>query len=313
MTDVETETKQTETMEIIKEFPFLQQRLKGMTEKKRVALACPHDGHTEYVIERALDEGFARFVLTLSRPVSDRLARCIERHGQEVETMTCNSDEEAAERAVEAVRTNRAQVLMKGTLNTDVLLRAVLDKKRGLLKEGDVMNHIALCHIPDYGKPLMFSDAAVVPRPSLEQMDAIVGHCVNACRRLGIDSPYVALTHCTEKVNPKFEHTMHYQQIKRWAEEGRYGRAVVDGPMDVKTALDAESGAIKGICSPVAGRADVLIFPNIEAGNTFYKTVTLFAHATTAGWLEGTVAPIVVASRADSEVSKYYSLAMACL
>lgn len=83
--------------------------------------------------------------------------------------------------------------------------------------------------------------------------------------------------------------------------------------MDVKTALDAESGAIKGISSPVAGRADVLIFPNIEAGNTFYKTITLFAGAQTAGWLSGTTVPIVVASRADSEISKYYSLAMAAL
>lgn len=300
-------------MELLHDFSFLEQRLRGMSVRKCIALACPHDTHTEYVIERALGEGFARFVLTTAGPLSPRLARVAEAHAGLVDIVVCTDAAEASREAVAVVRRGEADVLMKGTVNTDVLLRAVLDKQCGLLEPGRVMNHITMSHIPAYGKLLMFSDAAVVPRPTLVQFDAIVNACASACRRLGIDTPHIALTHCTEKVNPKFEHTVAYEEIKRRAAAGAYGNAVVDGPMDVKTALDAESGAIKGISSPVAGCADVLIFPNIEAGNTFYKTITLFAGAQTAGWLAGTTVPVVVASRADSEVSKYYSLVMAAL
>ena len=298
-------------MEPLLDFSFLERRLGDMSRRRSVALACPHDSHTEYVIERALKEGFARFVLTVTGPLSARLSAAVEAAEGLVSIVKCADTVEASREAVAAVRRGEAEVLMKGTVNTDVLLRAVLDKQCGLLEPGHVMNHITVSHIPAYGKLLMFSDAAVVPRPSLEQFDAIVGSCASACRKLGICTPHIALTHCTEKVNPKFEHTVSYEEIKRRAAAGAYGSVVVDGPMDVKTALDAGSGAIKGISSPVAGRADVLIFPNIEAGNTFYKTITLFAGAQTAGWLAGTTVPVVVASRADSEESKYYSLVMA--
>ena len=125
--------------------------------------------------------------------------------------------------------------------------------------------------------------------------------------------PSIALTHCTEKTSEKFPITISYQEVKKYAAEGRYGNVCIDGPMDVKTACDAESGAIKGIASPVVGNADILIFPDIEAGNTFYKTLTYFAHATVTGMLAGTTAPVVVTSRADSADSKFYSLAVACL
>lgn len=282
-----------------------------MQQRKSVALVCPNDTHTEYVIERALSEGIARFILTVAEPVSRRLANIVKANAQWVSTIECADKEDASRKAVAAVRNGEADVLMKGTVNTDILLRAVLDKENGLLAHGHVMTHITVSHIPAYNKLLMFSDAAVLPRPSLEQFDAMLRACTDACRKLGIDKPHVALTHCTEKVNPKFEHTISYTRLIERARNGAYGNAVVDGPMDVKTALDTESGTIKGIKSPVAGNADIIIFPNIEAGNTFYKTITLLAGATTAGWLTGTMAPVVIASRADSEISKYYSLVMA--
>lgn len=300
-------------MNLLTDFTFLTSRLASMPRRRSVALACPHDSHTEYVIRRALAEGFARFILTTSGPMDPAFVKSIEPYGEHVTIEECADAAEASRRAVAAVRRGDAEVLMKGTVNTDVLLRAVLDKECGLLQPGRVMSHITVAHIPALGRLLMFSDAAVVPRPTLEQFDSIVRACVDACRRFGIGEPRVALTHCTEKVNPKFEHTVSYAEIMRRAAEGAYGSATVGGPMDVKTALDAESGRIKGIASPVAGCADVLIFPNIESGNTFYKTITLLAGAETAGWLAGTTVPVVVASRADSEVSKFYSLALACI
>lgn len=299
-------------MKQLTDFSFLSTRLSKTGGKKRVALACPDDEHTLQVIERALDNGFACFTLTLGKPMGRKLATIVERHQEDVETIVCGDDVEAARKAVETVRNQKAGILMKGTLSTDVLLRAALDKENGILKQGKVMTHIAMAQIPGYRKLLMFSDAAVIPHPSLEQFDAIVGYCADACHRLGIEKPCIALTHFTEKSNPKFENTTHYKEIIRRAEAGTYGNVVVGGPMDVKTACDAESGQIKGISSPVVGNADVIVFPNIESGNTFYKTISLFAHATTAGWLAGTEVPVVVSSRADSVESKYHSLAFAC-
>lgn len=300
-------------MKLLNDFSFLGPRLAAMPRRRSVALACPHDSHTEYVICRALGEGFARFVLTVTGPLSPWLQEAVSANAGHVSIVSCADAAEASREAVAVVRRGEAEVLMKGTVNTDVLLHAVLDKQTGLLEPGRVMTHLTMASIPALGRLLMFSDAAVVPRPTLDQFDAIVRSCADACHRFGIDTPHIALTHCTEKVNPKFEHTIAYTEIISRARSGAYGNVVADGPMDVKTALDAESGSIKGIQSPVAGKADVLIFPNIESGNTFYKTITLFAGAQTAGWLAGTTVPVVVASRADSELSKYYSLALACI
>ena len=151
------------------------------------------------------------------------------------------------------------------------------------------------------------------PRPTLEQYRAMITYDVALCRALGNEQPRVALIHCTEKVNEKFPHTLSYVQLKEEALQGHFGEVFIDGPMDAKTACDRHSGEIKGLSSPVVGNADVLIFPNIEAGNTFYKTLSLFGDANMAGMLTGTIAPVVVPSRSDSGNSKFYSLALACM
>lgn len=306
----------------IADFRHLEEDIKRMGKSHTIALVCPHDQHTENVMERALQAGFARFaVTTYGQLASQRLDALIRRYGHEVEVVECDDADDACRKAVALVREGRAEILMKGLVGTDQLLHAALDKQRGILEQGRVMTHLTLAEIPAWPttqvhttpRMLLFSDAAVIPCPDIGQLDAIVGYCAEACRRLGVAVPRIALTHCNEKVNAKFPVTLHYEEIKRRAAEGRYADAIVDGPMDVKTACDAESGDIKGIHSPVAGQADAIVFPDIEAGNTFYKTVTLFAHATTAGWLAGTTVPVVLTSRADSELSKYYSLMLACL
>lgn len=281
--------------------------------RKRVAVVCPSDSHTLYVIERVLREGVADFTLCLAASPNAELERIVGAYPDRVTLQRADTPDEAARQGVAIVRGGEADALMKGTINTDNLLRAVLDKQHGLLREGGVLSHVAVAEVPSYPKLLAFSDAAVIPRPTLEQFEAILGYVSDTCRRLGADRPNIALIHCTEKTSEKFPHTLSYQELKRRAEEGRYGQLIVDGPMDVKTACDAESGALKGICSPIAGKADGLIFPNIEAGNTFYKALSCFAAGKAAGVLRGTTAPVVVASRADSEEAKYYSLALALL
>ncbi len=220
---------------------------------------------------------------------------------------------EATLEAVRMVKEGEADILMKGLVNTDVILRAILDKEKGLLPPGNVLTYNAALEIPGYHKLLFFSDAAVIPRPTLEQYRSMIANDLALCRTLGCEEPRVALIHCTEKINEKFPHTLSYVELKKEAQEGRFGKVFIDGPMDAKTACDKHSGEIKGLSSPVVGNADILIFPNIESGNTFYKTLSLFGDANMAGMLTGTIAPVVVPSRSDSGNSKYYSLVLACL
>ena len=300
-------------MQSITNFDGLVALLRSMPKRRRVAVVCPGDSHTEYVIKRALDEQVADFVLVNGGECRWDVAEVCRRHPGRVEVRTAGTPDEAAREAVAIVRSGMADVLMKGCINTDNMLHAVLDKECGLLEQGRVMSHVTVVQAPGYGKLLFATDVAVIPRPTTEQFDAMVRYAVSVCRAFGVGAPRVALVHCTEKVSEKFPHTLSYEELKRRARNGDYGNAMVDGPMDVKTACDAGSGQIKGICSPVAGSADVLVFPNIESGNVFYKTVSFFGKAAMAGMLCGTTAPVVLASRADSGESKYNSLALACL
>ncbi|WP_288318020.1 phosphate acyltransferase [Xylanibacter caecicola] len=294
------------------DFQTLAEQLKTAGTRRRVAVARPGDEHTKEVIMRSLQEGLADFLLVAdeqSREATDGIMNSSPRH---VTVFYEKDDVATARKAVSLVKNGDADVLMKGTLNTDVLLRAVLDKENGIMEKGSVLSHITAAEIPAYKKLLLFSDAAVIPRPTTEQFEAIIRYSTEVFRKISNGTPNVALIHCTEKTSEKFPHTISYAEIMKRVGKNAYGNISIGGPMDVKTACDAESGKIKGISSPVVGNADILIFPNIEAGNVFYKTITVFGNALTAGMLCGTTAPVVVASRADSSESKFSSLILAC-
>ncbi|WP_300727562.1 phosphate acyltransferase [uncultured Bacteroides sp.] len=287
--------------------------LRSRNYRRRVAVVCPNDPHTEYVVIRSLREEIAEFLLVVDDGHQE-LARHLQAASPNyVRIYKSETPDEAAAMAVQLVRTGEADILMKGLINTDNLLRAVLNKEHGLLPPGGILSHVAMAQIPLYHKLLFFSDAAVIPRPTLEQYRAMIRHDVGLCHKLGCSEPRVALIHCSEKVNEKFPHTLSYVQLMDEARQGAFGPMFMDGPMDAKTACDKHSGEIKGLSSPVVGNTDIMIFPNIEAGNIFYKTITLFGDANTAGMLTGTIAPVVVPSRSDSGNSKYYSLVLACL
>lgn len=299
-------------MSPIRTFDQLTSHLKELSRRARVAVVCANDAHTEYAVARALEEGIADFLM-----IGD--ARRLEaypvlkEYPERVQVMHVEAPDEAAREAVRIVRRGDADILMKGIINTDNLLRAILDKEQGLLPKGRVMTHLAVMQIPAYHKLLFFSDAAVIPRPSLQQRIEMIWYAIRTCRQFGIEQPRISLIHCTEKVSEKFPHSLDYVNIVELAEAGEFGNVIIDGPLDVKTSCEKESGDLKGIASPIGGDADVLIFPNIESGNAFYKAVSLFAGADMAGLLQGTVCPVVLPSRSDSGLSKYYSLAMACL
>ena len=237
----------------------------------------------------------------------------LQKYPEYVKTLHIEDPDEAAREAVRIVREGGADILMKGIINTDNLLHAILDKEKGLLPKGKILTHLAVMQIPTYDKLLFFSDAAVIPRPTLQQRIEMIWYAICTCRRFGIEQPRISLIHCTEKVSAKFPHSLDYVNIVELAEAGEFGNVIIDGPLDVRTSCEQASGDIKGIVSPINGQADVLIFPNIESGNAFYKSVSLFAKADMAGLLQGPICPVVLPSRSDSGLSKYYSIAMACL
>lgn len=300
-------------MEPVRTLSQMVSRLRLSNKRRRVAVVCPNDPHTEYVIIRSLREEIAEYLLVTDEEHVDISNSLYSASPDFVRVYTAPTPDDAAAMAVELVRSGEADVLMKGLINTDNLLRAVLHKEKGLLPSGGVLSHVAVAQIPLYHKLLFFSDAAVIPKPTLEQFRAMIKNDISICNRLGMEEPRVALIHCSEKVNAKFPHTIFYTELKKEASEGKMGKVYIDGPMDAKTACDAHSGEIKGMSSPVIGNADIMIFPNIESGNTFYKTLSLFGDANMAGMLTGTIAPVVVPSRSDSGNSKYYSLVLACL
>lgn len=299
-------------MQPIKNFQELTSHLVNAGPRKKIAVVCADDPETEYAVCRALKEGFADFVMIGDK---DRLEAypALREFSDNIEILDVKDSDEAARLAVLMAREGKIDVIMKGIINTDNLLRAILNKETGILPKGKLLSHLTCAEIPKYGKLLFFSDVAVIPYPTLEQRMQMIDYDIDVMQKFGISEPKIALIHFTEKVNPKFPNSVDYRTIVELAGEGRFGKAIIGGPMDVKTACDIHSAKVKHIESPVAGDADLLIFPNIESGNTFYKTISLFADAEMAGMLLGPKVPVVLPSRSDSGISKYNSLAMAVL
>jgi phosphate butyryltransferase len=219
----------------------------------------------------------------------------------------------AAIEAVRMVKSGEADILMKGLVNTDVLLRAILDKEKGILQPGKVMTYNAAMEIPNHHKLIFFTDPVVIPSPNLVQRTAMIEYAINTAFKFGITKPKVALIHATEVANPKIQYMQDYLDIMQMWREGKFGDVIMDGPLDIFLALDKERGSIKNVKTPVLGDADILIFPNFECANTFYKGLALFAGAQMGGLLQGTEKPVVLTSRSETTLSKFYSIAMACL
>ena len=233
---------------------------------------------------------------------------------KEVTRLKATDEVDAAAKAVQLVHEGMADVIMKGLLNTDDLLRAVLNKQTGILQEGRIVTHLTCAELPEYDKLLFMSDVAVIPQPTEEQRKQQLKYLLRLCRSFGIKEPGVALVNCSEKVDEKhFPHTVEYKRLIDEAAKGKYGECIIDGPLDLKTSLSGKALRKKGLHSPLRGHADALIFPDIQSGNVFYKTITLFCRATTAAVLAGPDVPVVLTSRADDADSKFYSLALACI
>ena len=291
--------------------------LQGLIEEarsgtvRRVAVAAAEDEHVLKAVQEALARGVATPLLVGDKEKVRAIAREI---GLSLEGIEIVNNREgaaiSARLAVNKIRSGDADFLMKGFVSTGELLKAVLDKEEGL-RSGQLLSHVAFFQSPYYHKVLCVTDAAMNIAPGLDEKAAIIGNAVAACHRLGIEHPKVAVAAAVETVNPKMEATLHAAKLKEMNQNGTLSGCIVDGPFAIDIAVNRKAARNKGIESEVAGDSDVILVPDIEAGNMFYKALNFLGGAVSAAVVMGASVPIVLASRSDAERSKLLSIALA--
>ena len=300
-------------MDSISSFAELTAHLKSINCRKRIAVANAVDTHTLDAVLHAVEMGIIEAFL-IGDVASIESPHLFEHNlSPFIHIIDIPDVQVATLEAVRMVKSGEADILMKGLVNTDVLLRAILDKEKGLLPPGNILTYNAALQIPTYHKLVFFADPVVIPSPNITQRIAMIKYAIASAYKFGISKPKVALIHATEVANPKIRYMQDYLDIMQMWRNGEFGDVIMDGPLDIFLALDKERGSIKNVPTPVLGDADILIFPNFECANCFYKGLSLFAGAQMGGLLQGTEKPVVLTSRSESIDSKFYSIAIACL
>ncbi|WP_066385284.1 phosphate butyryltransferase [Neobacillus mesonae] len=274
---------------------------------KTVAVAAAEDSEVIKAVVEASERNLAQFILYGNQ---EKINMLLESYNHNIRIVHAETTALAAELAVKAVFTKEADVLMKGNIPTNTILKAVLNKEYGL-RTGNILSHTAVFEIPDYDRLIIITDAAMNIAPNLEQKAQIVKNAVSIARSIGIDHPKVAPLAAVESVNPVMDATLDAAALTVMNKRGQISSCIIDGPLALDNAVSIMAAEHKGIHSDVAGKADILLVPTIEVGNVLYKSLIYFAKAKTGAVIAGAKAPIVLTSRADSSESKLYSLALA--
>ncbi len=281
--------------------------------KKRVAVAAAHE---ESALEAVFDAAKHGLIDPILIGDLDKIRQIAADLGAELAGYRLIDEKDfakAAAQAVALVRAGEADMLMKGVLDTSILLKAALNKEAGL-NAGRLTSHVAVMEVPTYHKLLIVTDAAINIAPDLPGKLDIIANAVQVAKAIGVAQPKVALLAAVEKVNwDKMPCTADAAVITQMNRRGQVKGCLIDGPLALDNAISAESAKIKKIVSEVAGDADVLVAPDIEAGNILYKCLLDLGQAKGAGIVVGASKPIVLTSRADSAETKLASIALAAL
>jgi phosphate acetyltransferase len=244
-----------------------------------------------------------------------KIATVAREHGIDIKPYTivdAQHSDEAAARGVELIRESKGEALMKGSLHTDELMRQVTSGTTGL-RTGRRISHVFIMDVPTYAETLFITDAAINIFPDLDTKRDIIQNAVDLFTQVGLGTPRVAILSAVETVTSKIPSTIEAAALCKMAERGQITGAVLDGPLAFDNAIDPEAARIKGIDSPVAGRAQILVVPDLEAGNMLAKNLTFLAKADAAGIVLGARVPIILTSRADSVRARMASCAVAVL
>jgi phosphate acetyltransferase len=278
----------------------------------RVAVAAAAHKLVLQSVQRAVDQGLIIPLLVGREEDIRAQAAAIDWKLPDEWIIATPTNRAAADEAVALVRKGEAQVLMKGYLHTDEMLHAVLRHETGL-RTDRLLSHVFVLEVPTYHKLLLITDAAINITPDISQKAAITQNAVDLARRLGVERPKVAALSSVETINPNIPSTVHAACLSKMAERGQIKGAIVDGPLAFDNAISAEAARDKGIASPVAGDVDVVVVPDLDAGNILSKNLEYLASAKMAGIVMGASAPVVLTSRSDPPRARVFSLALASL
>ena len=290
----------------LKNFEELREKL-GNVPKHTVSVACAHEESTLKALFKAKDEGLIDYVLTGNAKeivsISDRLGHKIITD----DIIDTKTDAEAAAVSVKLVHDGEADFVQKGVLHTAAILKAVVNKETGL-GMGRIMNHVGIIQMPQFRKLVAFSDAGMIINPDLEKKKGIIENTVELFHALGYDDPKVACMCALEEVNPKMPETVEARALKEMNQQGIIKGCTIEGPISFDLALNPHTKDVKKFDSPVAGNADIVIAPDISAGNMTLKALYTCANAVMAGIILGAKCPVALTSRDSIPEGRYYSL-----
>lgn len=278
----------------------------------RMAVVHPCSAEALEAVVEAREQGLIDPLLVGPRARIEAIAKACGADIGNIDIVSTEHSHDSAATAVKMIRAGQASALMKGSLHTDELLHAVLDKEAGLRTERR-LSHVFVLDVPNYPKPLLITDAVVNVSPTLLDKRDIVQNAIGLAHAIGIARPLVAIVSAVETVNPEIPSTIDAAALCKMAERGQIVGGVLDGPLAFDNAISAEAARIKNIVSPVAGHADILVVPDLEAGNMLVKQLTFLAGADSAGIVIGARVPIVLTSRADNVRNRIASVALGVL
>jgi phosphate butyryltransferase len=296
----------------MKSFKELQEKVVSMKEQRYIAVAVAQDEEVLKAIKGAKELGLAEPILVGDEKAIREAATNV---GLSLDGVRIEHETKldlAAKKAVSLVSSGQANIVMKGLIGTSPFLKAVLDKEVGL-RTDKILSHVAVFEIPGYDRLLVITDAAMNIAPGLNDKVKIINNALVVTRSLGIEKAKVAPVCAVETVNPDMPATIDAAALTLMSERGQIEGAIIDGPLALDNAISLEAAKHKGITSLVAGHADILLCPDIEAGNMTYKALVYLGNAEVAGVIIGAKAPVVLTSRADTYISKLNSIALSLL
>ncbi len=296
-------------MAMIKNLDELMERARNLKEKMIISVAVAEDAHVLVAVNKAHEAGICEAILVGDKEKIENIAREENIDLGKYEVIDSKNHAEAAAKAVQLVKDKKAHLLMKGKLHTSVLLKAVLNKEAGM-RTGRFLSLVPFFEVPNYDRIFCITDVGIMINPDLNQKKDIIVNAVEVAHALGLETPKVAVVGALELVNPDMPATMDAAMLAKMNDRNQIKGAIVDGPFGMDNAMSVEAAKTKGINSPVAGKADIVIVPDIEAGNIAYKSLVFVAGAEIASVVAGAKVPIILTSRADSEKSKMYSIAL---
>jgi phosphate butyryltransferase len=294
---------------MIKNFAELVEMAKTK-ETRRVAVAAAADKPVLMALKQAMEDGIAMPVLVGNKEEILRIGGAMNFNFDGVEIYSENNPKKSATKAVELIRENKADILMKGLVSSGDFLKAILNKENGLRKSG-TLSHVAFFESPNYHKLLGLTDAALNVEPEFHEKVAILKNAVEAFHKLGIDTPKVAVIGAVETVNPKMVPSTDAALMTMMNKRNQITGCIVDGPLALDNAVSAEAAHHKGIESEVAGEVDLVCTPDIYSANIMYKTLNFLGGAISAAVIMGATVPVVLTSRSDTDQSKLMSIALA--